>query len=532
MPNNPTVSRRTALGAALALGGVASGLAPRALAARRETILRTKYGRVRGRHRDGIDVYLGVRYGADTRTNRFAPPQAPAPWRGTLEATVFGSASPQRGDEGAQSEDCLFLNVWAPAERATSPLPVMVYIHGGAYATGSGSSPLYDGAALSARGNVIVITLNHRLNAFGYLYLAQLTTERRWQNSGNAGTLDLVLALEWIRDHAALLGGDPKRVMLFGQSGGGAKIATLMATPAAAGLFHRVATMSGQQVTASGPLNATRRTSTLLAALDLPVARAAELAQVPATRIVEALGATDPILGRGSLYFGPVLDERTLVRHPFYPDAPAQSASIPMILGNTRDETRSLIGRGDPSTFALDWADLPSRLASEMRVDIDPGVVIATYRELYPHYSPSDVFFAATTASRSWRGALIEVELRAAQGARTWAYQLDFGSPLDGGRWGAHHTLDIPLVFGTLDAPGSTTGNAAAARSTSRALQASFLALAHTGNPNHNELPAWEPYTLDRRATMLFDAVPRLAYDPRGAERRLFAKVPFTQAGT
>jgi para-nitrobenzyl esterase len=532
MANYPKFDRRTALGAALALGTVASSFAPRALAARRDPILQTRAGRVRGRHRDGIDVYLGVRYGADTSSARFAPPAAPQPWRGTLDASTYGPASPQRGDESAQSEDCLFLNIWTPAVWQPTALPIMVYIHGGAYATGSGSSPLYDGATLCARGNVVVITLNHRLNAFGYAYLSQLTTDPRLQDGGNAGTLDLVLALQWIRDHAERLGGDPNRIMLFGQSGGGAKIATLMATPAAAGLFHRAATMSGQQVTASGPLNATRRTGALLAALGLSTTQAAELTRVPAARIVEALGAPDPILGRGTVYFGPVLDERTLLRHPFYPDAPAQSASIPMIIGNTRDETRSLIGRADASTFSLEWPDLPARLAAEMRVDIDPASVIAAYRELYPNYSPSDVFFAATTASRSWRGAVIEAELRAAQGAPTWVYQLDYRSPLDGGRWGAHHTLDIPLVFGTLDAVGSATGTSIAARSTSNAMLRAFVALAHTGDPNHPLLPTWERYSLEQRATMIFDSAPQLAFDPRGAERRLFAKVPFTQAGT
>ena len=282
-----------------------------------------------------------------------------------------------------------------------------------------------------------VVTLNHRLNAFGYLYLDRIARTEALADSGNCGQLDLVLALEWIRDNIAAFGGDPGNVTLFGQSGGGAKIATLMAMPAAAGLFHRALTMSGQQVTASGPLNATARTRALLAALQLPEARVQDLRTLPAERLLEAMQATDPIIGRGRLYFGPVLDERTLRRHPFYPDAPPLAARLPMIIGNTRGETRNLIGRGDPATFDLGWDTLAERMSGELRVDIQPELVVATYRRLYPHYSPSDVFFAATTAARSWRGAIIELEARAAQPADTWAYQLDWPSPADGGRWGA-----------------------------------------------------------------------------------------------
>ena len=377
---------------------------------------------------------------------------------GVVDALEHGRASPQPGADEPTSEDCLFLNVWTPGVATAARRPVLVYIHGGAYASGSGSSPLYDGTRLAERGDVVLVTLNHRLNAFGYLYLDRIARTEALADSGNCGQLDLVLALEWIRDNIAAFGGDPGNVTLFGQSGGGAKIATLMAMPAAAGLFHRALTMSGQQVTASGPLNATARTRALLAALQLPEARVQDLRTLPAERLLEAMQATDPIIGRGRLYFGPVLDERTLRRHPFYPDAPPLAARLPMIIGNTRGETRNLIGRGDPATFDLGWDTLAERMSGELRVDIQPELVVATYRRLYPHYSPSDVFFAATTAARSWRGAIIELEARAAQPADTWAYQLDWPSPADGGRWGAFHGLDIPLLFGTLDADGSLTG--------------------------------------------------------------------------
>jgi para-nitrobenzyl esterase len=505
--------------------GLASlGLAPQALAKRTDPIVRTRHGPVLGLREGGQLVFKGVRYGADTGPRRFQPPLPPAPWTRPLPCTAFGHASLQRGKEADQSEDCLFLNVWTPGADAARR-PVMLYIHGGAYMTGSGSSPLIDGARLAARGDVVVVTVNHRLGPFGYSYLNRLIPG--FEDGGNAGMLDLVLALRWVRDNIAAFGGDPGRVMLFGQSGGGAKIATLMAMPAASGLFQRAATMSGQQLTASGPGNATRRTQALLDTLKV---RPESLATLPAAQIVEALGATDPVIGSGGLYFGPVLDERSLTRHPFYPDAPPQSAGIPMMIGNTRDETRGFFS--DPAMYALTWDELPGKLAANMRVDIDPGVVIRRYRELYPAWSPSDVFFGATTASRSWRAAIVEAELRARQGSPVFAYQLDWRSPKDGGIWGAPHTLDIPLVFGTLDAPGSITGTGEDARAVSGLMMDAFIRFARAGDPNGAGLPTWEPYGLERRQTMVWNVEPRLVDDPRGEERRLFEKVPFIQQGT
>ena len=519
------LDRRTLLG----LGAAAAVVPGDAAGAARAPCVRTRGGILAGYSDTGVSVFKGIPYGADTGPRRFQAPVPPKPWRGVREAVAHGPASPQARPPEAASEDCLCLNVWTPGLDG-GKRPVMVYIHGGAYSSGSGSDPLYDGRRLAARGEVVVVTLNHRLSALGYLYLSRF--DRRFPDSGNAGQLDLVLALRWVRDNIAAFGGDPGRVMLFGQSGGGAKIATLMAMPAARGLFHRAATMSGQQLTASGPLNATRRTRAFLDALGVAPGRAGELATMPVERLTEALSTVDPVIGSGGLYFGPVLDERSLTRHPFYPDAPPLSADIPMIIGNTRDETRYFMGRSDPTTWSLGWDELPARLIPQMRVDIDPETVVATYRSLYPHYSPTEVYFAATTASRSWRAAIVEAELRAAQGSPAFVYQLDWRSPKDGGKWGAPHTLDIPLVFGTLDAPDSITGTDARARAMSDLMMDAFIAFARAGDPNHDGLPAWEPYDLERRRTMVFDDVSRAEDDPRGAERRLFEKVPFIQQGT
>ncbi|MET0808183.1 MAG: carboxylesterase/lipase family protein [Pseudoxanthomonas sp.] len=523
------VRRRLVLGSLLA---GATAMLPALARQRTEYVLAsTRSGRVRGRIEQGIRVFKGLAYGAGTAPRRFQPAMPEQPWRGTRDALVHGAAAPQSGDEGPGSEDCLFLNVFTPALRDAGKRPILVYIHGGGYNNGSGSSPLYDGVNLCRRGDVVVITVNHRLNAFGYLYLAELGGEDlQW--SGNVGQLDLVQALRWVREHADEFGGDAGNVTVFGQSGGGAKIATLMAMPAAAGLFHRALTMSGQQVTAAGPRAATQRTRLLLDALQLRPDQFEQLRTLPVARILEAARSRDPSrIEDTSLYLGPVLDDRSLHRHPFFPDAPPQSAGIPMIIGNTRDETRAFLGN-DPENFTLTWEQLPARLQAQQYTDLLPETVIAEYRRLYPAYTPSEVFFAATTAGRSWRGAVEEAEARARQGAPTWVYQLDWGSPLDGGKFGAFHTLDIPLVFDNIGQPGSRTGPGADAQAVARQMSDALIAFARSGNPNHAGIPAWPAYDLEHRQTMVFDAVSRLQDDPRGGERRLYQRAPFVQRGT
>lgn len=521
MSEDPKFSRRSVIAGLSAAPMLLSGTAF-AAKAKGSPVATTKAGRVRGYIDKGINVFKGVRYGADTATTRFMPPRPPEPWKEIRDATRYGAATPQRKIDEPMSEDCLFLNVWTPALRDGGKRPVMFYIHGGGYSSGSGSDPLYDGTNLARRGDVVVVTVNHRLNAFGYMYLARLG-DPSFAQASNAGQHDLILALKWVRDNIAEFGGDPNRVMLFGQSGGGAKIATLMAMPAANGLFHCVATMSGQQVTAAGPKLATERAREYLGVLGLPLDRLGELRTMPFAKLYEA---QQKAIGGNS----PVFDGRSLPRHPFYPDAPPQSAHIPMIIGNTNDETRSLIGGGDPSTFSLSWDELPARLEKAITVvDVAAEDVIAEYRRLYPQYSPSDVFFAATTAGRSWRAAVVEAELRASQGSPAYVYQLDWSSPKDGGKWGAPHTIDIPLVFDNCDKPGSITGTAPDALAMAARMSEAFIAHARTGNPNNKLLPNWTPYTLPRRETMVLDNQSRMEDDPRGAERRLFGKAPYTQ---
>ena len=507
-------TRRGALGAGAAL------VAATAVRAAGPAVARAPAATFAGVATDGVVAFKGIRYG---RAERFCAPVA-EPRAGRVSATAFGPVAPQSGKYAPQSEDCLYLNIWSAAVDPRARKPVMVYIHGGAYSNGSSTDPLNDGHRLAARGDVVVVTVNHRLNALGYLYLARL--DSRFPDSGNAGQLDLVLALRWVRDNIAAFGGDPSRVTVFGQSGGGAKIATMMAMPAARGLFHRAATMSGQQVTASGPLHATERTRAYFARLKVDARDLSTLLALPVERLVGALDATDPILG-GGLYLGPVLDMRSLQRHPFWPDAAPQGLPIPMILGNTREETGAFVPPDSPRLAGLSWDNLAERLAPELRVDLLPEWIVSQYRSHYPDWSPLQLFYAATTAGRSWPGQVIEAEARANAGAPAWVYQVDFASRVDPRR-GAFHTMDIPLVFGTLDAPGSQTGTAADARAASQAMQDRFIAFAIAGNPG----PDWPRYDLATRATMIFDARSRVENDPRGWQRELFARVPYIQPGT
>ena len=520
--DNFTPTRR-----ALIAGAAALSMPAIVEAASGDPVVSCAAGRFVGLRERGVMAFKGIRYG---QARRFLAPTAVAPTRSAIIAQSFAPSCPQKGsDEGlSYDEDCLALNVWTASADRRARKPVMLYIHGGAYSNGSANLPRQYGDRLAARGDVVVVTVNHRLNALGYLYLARL--DPRFPDSGNLGQLDLILALRWVRDNIAAFGGDPDRVMVFGQSGGGAKIATMMGMPAAKGLFHRAATMSGQQVTASGPINATARTRAYLARLGVRDGNLTPLMTMPVGRLIDALDATDPILG-GGVYFGPVLDMTWLKRHPFWPDANPQGLSIPMLLGNTHDETRAFIAPDGPKVRGLDWNNLPARLAPELRIDILPEWVVAQYRARYPDWTPTDVFYDATTCGRSWRGQVIEAEARAAAGAPGWVYQVDFASRTNPDRR-AFHSIDIALVFGTIDAPDALTGSGADAAAASRAMQESFVAFAKAGDPNHRGMLNWLRYDLARRTTMIFDAASRIENDPRRWQRELFSRVPYIQPGT
>lgn len=504
---------------------LAASAANAAEAAKSYVVAKTMSGLVRGAFDRSIAVFKGIPYGEDTARHRFQPPVPVASWDGVRDAFSFGPMAPQVGRAGmGQSEDCLYLNVWTPVLSDGRKRPVLVYFHGGGYNNGSVNDDLYDGVNLCRRGDVVVVTVNHRLNVFGYLYLAELGGEE-FRDSGNVGQLDLVLALTWVRNNIAGFGGDPGCVTIFGQSGGGAKCATLMAMPAAKGLFHRVWTMSGQQVTGRTRVHATADARAVLDALGLTPDRVSEIKSLPMEKIAA-------VASKGN--WTPVVDGGVLARDPFAPDAPPLSAQIPMVLGNTHDETRSLIGGRDETKFSLTWEALPAAITQAVQQFIGgltPEMIIGEYRGLYPKYSPSDVFFAVTTAARSWKGMVQESERRAKQGGPTWVYYVNWPSSLDGGKWKAPHMIDIPLVFDNPEQSDYTRGSMNA-QQLSAVVSAALISFAREGDPNITHLPKWPRFNLERRPTMIFDLPTRMENDPRGAERKLFEPALYVQPGT
>jgi para-nitrobenzyl esterase len=489
----------------------------------------TAAGKVRGFIENGIFGFKGIPYGDNTAKHRFLPPSPPVPWSGIRNALKFGPIAPQRRTTGSgtvMSEDCLNLNVWTPALRDGHKRPVMVWFHGGAYSSGTSNMNLNDGVRLSKRGDVVVVTVNHRLNIFGYLYLADLGG-KQFAESGNAGMLDLVLALKWIHNNIEEFGGDPGNVTIFGQSGGGAKCATLMGMPAAQGLFHRVITESGQQLTGRTMEHATETARQFLKDLRLPVSHINELKTISMEQLLAAMGSS---------YYGPVVDGTVLLRDPFSPDASPLSAEIPMMMGNTHDETRGLIGGRDSTTFVLTWETLPAALVKNIKQfigSLDPNDIVEHYRRWYPHYSPADVFFSATTAARSWKGFIIECERRAQQNAApTYVFQFDWHSPVDGGKWKAAHAMEIPFIFDNIFYGASQVGTGSDQQKMAYMMSDVWIAFARTGNPNTPAIPSWPRFNMEQRPTMIFDSVPRIENDPRGQERKYFAPVEYIQPGT
>jgi len=403
---------------------------------------------------------------------------------------------------------------------------VLVYFHGGAYNNGSVNSDLYDGARLVYRGDVVVVTVNHRLNAFGYMYLGDLAPE--YAASGNAGQLDLILALKWVRDNIAEFGGDPGRVLIFGQSGGGAKCAALMATPGAKGLFHRVMTMSGQQIKGASIEIASGRAKTVLDKLG--ITRGKNLVTQLNALTMEQIQAGAIAVSADWL---PVVDNVILTRNPFDPAAPALSERVPMILGNVHDETNVEI-RGAVVTWD-NVADVLKTAVLQYLGPYTPEQVVARYREIYPSYTPDQVATAAATAFRAWPGQRWEAERRAANPVsqpHTWVYQMNF----PGANGKAMHTIDIPFMFDNISMAeaqvGSSPDQLAAANALAATMSQMLITYGKTGNPNFEGLPHWPAYDLKNRSTMMWQQTPRIENDPRSAERIFADKSHYHQAGT
>jgi para-nitrobenzyl esterase len=482
-------------------------------------IATVKTGQLRGSLEDGIYIFKGIPYGAPTGgANRFKPPQPPKTWTGIRDARNFGDRCPQMPPPGGrelpseavgESEDCLVLNVWTPGLYDGKQRPVMVWLHGGGYVSGSGGVPIYDGARLAKRGDTVIVTLNHRLNVLGYLYLGGIAGPE-YADSGNVGQLDLIAALQWVRDNVTEFGGDPQRVTIFGESGGGSKVGTLMAMPLAKGLFQGAILESGFGLTAIPAEKATETTDGVLAALNLRRNQVDELQTLPVAKLQEALLK---VTGGTPLGVGSVLDGRSVPRHPFTPDAPAVSIDVPAIVGSNKDETTVLFP--PPDAFDLDWAGLKTHLTTALPcADVDK--VIAELRALRPRATPSDLYFTVTTELGMGANARTLASRKAAQGgAPVYLYRMEWETPVDGGRMRAHHGLDLPMVFDNVDKAAAMIGPGAAdAQRVADAMSAAWLAFARTGNPNAPGLAYWPPFDSKYQPTMVFNVNSRAVTDP------------------
>lgn len=499
-------------------------------------VAETSRGRVRGVNNDGIRTFKGIPYAASTEgVNRFRAPKPATPWKGIRDTLAYGPICPQEtsprpsysaswASEQTMGEDCLVLNVWTPALRDHHKRPVMVWIHGGGFSTGSGANPVYDGTNLARKGDVVVVTLNHRLNIFGHLYLAR-AGGTEFAESGNLGILDLVAALRWVHTHIAEFGGDPANVTIFGQSGGGAKVSTLLAMPQTRGLFHRAIVQSGSHLDGLSLDEAHASALAFLKAADIPVTDLARLQKLPFEQLLAVHRKLMSAPGARP-NFSPVVDGRFLPRAPWTPDGPAASAGIPMMIGTTRTETTALIGASDPSLFTLDEAGLRARLASWVPAG-EMERVVAAYRKAAPAAIPSDLFFAITSARRVRQQAWLQAERKAAQnGAPVWLYELDWQTPVEGGKWKSPHSLDLAFVFDNVAKSESMVGKGEEQRALAEQMSGAWLAFARSGNPNHKGLPQWPAFRASERATMVFDAKSRAVNDFRGDERQVLASLP------
>jgi para-nitrobenzyl esterase len=498
----------------------------------------TSYGKIRGVDNNGIKVFKGIPYGANTTgANRFMAPAEPAKWTGVRDALEYGHSAPQSDPAApprqagaltisgeklpAEGEDCLVLNVWTPALSSAGngrKRPVMFWCHGGGFATGSGSSPDNDGTNLARRGDVVVVTINHRLNVLGFGNLSEFS--RDFAASGDAGMLDIVQALQWVRANISEFGGDPNTVMIFGQSGGGRKVETLLAMPVAKGLFHRAIIESGAAITVVDRDAAVQNSERLLAKLGIEKTNVRELQKLPVGQIMTAYFAVmkdsagvDQSLGG----FSPTVDGHILPQHPFHPKASPVSADVPVMIGCTRTEM-TLFSLNDPAAFSQNDEQMRGRV-KDLLGNQAPGI-IEVYQKLNPGASPSDIYFLIASDYRYGAPTMKIAERRAALGkAPVYLYYFTWESPVQGGRLKSPHTMEIPFAFDNVKISARLTGGGTEAMALADKVSSAWIAFAHTGDPNTPKLPHWPAFNAKDRATMVINNVSKVVNDPLKEQR-------------
>lgn len=514
------------------------------IAAKGVAVVPTESGAVAGYIHNGIFTFKGIPY-ADTTEgeHRFMPPAKPKPWTGVRSSRQYGYVCPQGAragwandeeafmfswDDGVPAEDCLRVNVWTPGINDGAKRPVMVWLHGGGYSAGSGQELLsYDGENLARRGDVVVVSLNHRLNALGYLNLSQYG--ERYASSANVGMLDIVAALQWVRDNIGAFGGAANTVTIFGQSGGGGKVGTLMAMPSAKGLFHRAIVESGSMLRAGSQEKSQVLAELIVTELGLNKASIDQIQSLPVQQIVltgqKVLRAHTPLPPGGVpnfrrmadlLGFAPVVDGVILPAHPFDPQAPALSADVPMIIGSTLNEFVTAINH--PEYEDMTPADLEKRV-NAMFGD-HAAEVLAAFRRRTPGASPFDLW-SHIGASSVRDAAIAQAKAKAALGAApAYLYWFTWQTPVLNGRPRAFHCSEIAFAFNNTDRCETMTGGGADARALAEVMSDAWIHFARTGNPNHPKMPQWTAFTAALVPTMIFDNRTQLVNNPDGEEQR------------
>lgn len=512
-------------------------------------VTETASGKVRGFVRRGVYTFRGIPYGAPTSgERRFMPPLKPAPWKDIRSSLTYGYVSPQeprtiwdkdevafvyQWDDGFQNEDCLRVNIWTQGlDRRKRP--VMVWLHGGGFSTGSGHEMrTYDGESLARRGDVVVVSLNHRVGAVGFLNLASVGGEK-YAASANAGLLDIIAALEWVRDNIRNFGGDPGNVTVFGQSGGGGKVTALMAMPRAAGLFHRAIVQSGSMLSMPAPEATAKLAAAVLKELEISKANLDRLHSTPIERIIAA-GVTaakavfpDPDYTRPFEFerhavlrpWAPTVDGAILPESPFCGGAPAVSAKVPLLVGSTRTEFG--VGWQWPGFEDFSTGELTDLMTKAYGKEAAPKLIEASRRG-HPGAKPCDLF-ALWQSSGVRRAALRQASAKAAQGAApVYLYEFAWNTPVLDGRIRSYHCAELPFVFDNTDRCDAATGGGPSARALAAKMSEAWVRFARTGNPNHNGLPPWPAYTAEKHPTMVFDNACKVAYDVDREELELLA---------